>query len=259
MIEFFMDCISIGENRNMQIPIADIHCHILPGVDDGSRSMEQTISMLNIAYDQGVRRIIATPHFHIGKVQVTKEKAEEALINLRTIFEKQFPELSVYIGSEIYYYSDAIRELDAGRAMTMAGSRYVMWEFNPDEQFDDIGNSVYDAVSNGYVPIIAHAERYICLMDRPELYEQLVREGAYIQVNAGSVAGAMGRSVQKFIIKKLLKKRLVHFVASDAHSDGRRSPRFEDAVRTLMKHCDADYCMDLLWNNANKVINNEEI
>ena len=243
----------------MQIPIADIHCHILPGVDDGSRSMEQTLSMLEMAYEQGVRRIIATPHFHIGKVQVTKEKAEEALRNLSGLLKKQFPDISIYMGSEIYYYSDAIRDLKERRAMTMAGSRYVMWEFSPDEQYDIIESSVYDAVSNGYVPIIAHAERYLCITDRPELVEQLVMEGAYIQINAGSVAGQMGRSVQKFIIKKLLKKHLVHFVASDAHSDGRRAPRFDEAVRILMKHCDVDYCMDLLWNNANKVIDNEEI
>lgn len=243
----------------MQIPIADIHCHILPGVDDGSRSMEQTLSMLEMAYEQGVKRIVATPHFHIGKVQVTKEKAEESLRNLSGLLKKQFPDISIYMGSEIYYYSDAIRDLKERRAMTMAGSRYVMWEFSPDEQYDIIESSVYDAVSNGYVPIIAHAERYLCITDRPELVEQLVREGAYIQINAGSVAGQMGRSVQKFIIKKLLKKLLVHFVASDAHSDGRRAPRFDEAVRILMKHCDVDYCMDLLWNNANKVIDNEEI
>ena len=127
-----------------------------------------------------------------------------------------------------------------------------------DENFEVISSGVYEAVTNGYIPILAHIERYMCLTDKPERVGQLVDSGAYMQINAGSVAGNSGKSVQKFI-KKLLKKHLVHFVASDAHSDGHRAPRFAEAVKVLMKLCGTDYCMDLLWNNANRLINNEEI
>ncbi len=241
-----------------KIHIADMHCHILPGVDDGSRNMEQTISMLQIAYDEGVRLIIATPHYHIGRMMVTADEMDAAVKQLEPVIREKFPGLELFTGQEIYYYSDAMEAVNSHKAMTMAGSQYILMEYSVDESFEIICSSVYEAVTNGYAPILAHIERYICLADRPDRVEQLIASGAFMQVNAGSVAGKSGRTIQKFV-KKLLKKKMIHFVSSDAHSDRSRAPVFSEAVHILMKICKTDYCMDLLWNNTNKVINNEEI
>ena len=131
-------------------------------------------------------------------------------------------------------------------------------EYSPDESYDVISSSIYEAETNGYVPIIAHIERYSCVHDRIDRVAELIESGAYIQVNAGTVTGGMGRSSKKFV-KKLLKEHMVHFISSDAHSDRTRAPRFSEAVKALGKICKPDYCMELLWDNAIKVINNEEI
>lgn len=240
------------------VHIADIHCHILPGVDDGSKSMEQTLSMLQIAYDEGVRLMIATPHFHIGRMKVEGDEIYDAVERLESIIEERFPELEIYAGQEIYYYSEAMEALDSGDILTMADSQYILMEYSVDENYDIIKSSVHEAITSGYTPILAHIERYMCLVDKPERVEYLINSGAYMQVNASSVAGSHGKMEQKFI-KKLLKKHMIHFVASDAHSDRSRAPRFADASKELIKICGTEYYMDLIWNNPVKVINNEQI
>lgn len=248
----------VGEKMNPQIHIADMHCHILPGVDDGSRSMEQTISMLKIAYDEGVRLIIATPHYHIGRMMVTQDKIDSAMRELLPVVKKRFPELEIFTGQEVYYFSDAMKMLDEKKIKTMADSQYVLLEYSVDESFEVISSSIYDAITGGYSPILAHIERYICLIDRLDRVEQLIQSGAYIQINANSVSKDVEKGMQKFV-KKLLKEKMVHFVSSDAHSDRSRAPRFEETVKRLTKYCGNSYCKDLLWNNANRIINNEEI
>lgn len=243
---------------NKNIHIADMHCHILPALDDGSRNIEQTLSMLQIAYDEGVRLIVATPHYHIGKMMVTPSKADEAIKQIMPVIKERFPGMELYAGQEIYYYSEAMQDVETGLARTMADSGYILMEYFIDESFDVIESSVYEAMSHGYTPILAHVERYECLFDRTERVKQLIDSGAYIQVNASSVCGNNGNNVKRYI-KKLLKQHMVHFVASDAHSDRTRAPRFKDAVKALAKVCKADYLMELLWDNSIKMINNEEI
>lgn len=238
--------------------IADMHCHILPGVDDGSRNMEQTLAMLKIAYDEGVRIIIATPHYHIGRMMADAKVVNERICQVKDIVAEKFPGLEIYGGQEIYYYSEAMDVLAEGKANTMAGSRYILMEYSVDESYDVISSSIYEAMTHGYVPIIAHIERYGCLMDRYDRVQELVESGAYLQVNASSVCGDNGRSIRHFI-KKLLKKRLIHFVSSDAHSNRTRAPRFEQAASVLKKVCPPDYMVQLLWDNAVRVINDEEI
>lgn len=245
-------------DMNKMIHIADMHCHILPGLDDGSKSMEQTISMLKIAYDEGVRLIIATPHYHIGRMMVEQSKIDAAIESITPVIRDNFPDMEIYAGQEIYYYSEAVEALNDNKARTMAGSGYILLEYSPDESYDVISSSIYEAETNGYVPIIAHIERYSCVHDRTDRVAELIESGAYIQVNAGTVTGGMGRSSKKFV-KKLLKEHMVHFISSDAHSDRTRAPRFSEAVKALGKICKPDYCMELLWDNAIKVINNEEI
>ena len=245
-------------DMDKMIHIADMHCHILPGLDDGSRSMEQTLAMLKIAYDEGVRLIIATPHYHIGRMMVEQGKIDTAMETVTSVIRENFPDMEIYAGQEIYYYSEAIEAVDDNKARTMAGSRYILLEYSPDESYDVISSSIYEAETHGYVPIIAHIERYGCIHGRVDRVAELIESGAYIQVNAGTVTGGMGRDSKKFI-KKLLKEHMVHFISSDAHSDRSRAPRFGEAVKALGKICKPGYCMELLWDNAIKVINNEEI
>lgn len=142
--------------------VADIHCHILPGVDDGSRDMEQTMRMIKTAYEEDIRLIIATPHYHIGKVKVNSSVAMKYLEQVKTNIKNKYPDLKLYLGQEIYYYSEAMEDVDSGRAGTMASSSYVLMEFSQDVSFIEITDAVYDAISHGYSPVLALIQWQIC-------------------------------------------------------------------------------------------------
>lgn len=240
------------------LKIADMHCHILPGLDDGSKDMEQTMSMIKIAYSEGVRLIIATPHYHIGKVKVDISEAKKLIETIKESIKEKYPDLEIYCGQEIYYYSEAMEDIENKRAATMAGSEYVLLEFSTDVSYTEITSAIYDTTSHGYHPILAHIERYECLAKRPDRIAELIEAGAYMQVNAKTVAGEYGKQIQKFI-KKLLKKEYIHFISSDAHSDRSRAPHFNEAEKVLSKACSAEYYKKILWENVIKIINNEEI
>lgn len=241
-----------------ELYFADMHCHILPGVDDGSEDMEQSLSMLNIAYDEGIRVIIATPHYHIGKVKVRKEQLETKVLELASIIADKYPGLKIYPGQEIYYYSEAIDSLKQGKASTMAGSQYILLEYSMSVSLDEIRDSIYESITEGYRPIIAHAERYMCLVDKPDRVNGLIEDGACIQLNAGSILGKTGHKVKKFTLY-LLKNRMVHFVSTDAHSDRTRAPRLKEAAKFVSKKFGEDYCRELFYDNANKLLHNDAI
>lgn len=236
--------------------LIDIHSHILPGIDDGSKNIGQSVNMLKIAYKDGIRKIICTPHYHIGRAIADAEKSKAALELLRAELETLGVGMELYLGNEIYYFSEAMENLEAEKINTMAGSRCILLEFDPSVDYSRIRDAVNDAMMNGYVPIIAHVERYMCMVADWRKCEELSELGAYIQVNAMSLMGDYGRDAQKYI-KKLLKERLVSFVATDAHSDGHRRPVLADCYKYVSRKFGESYADDIFCNNQMKIIENK--
>lgn len=231
----------------------DIHSHILPGLDDGSKSMEQSLEMLKIARQEGIHAIIATTHNMPGKGCPTGDVLKEALKQLRTEARAAGVDIDIYLGTE-YYYREEVRELfEQQKAVTMSDSKYVLLEFHPAEDKTYIYNAVRDTYSSGYTPIIAHVERYEQLMKKTEYVKKLRDMGALIQINASSVIGGNGYHTKREV-KRLLRERLVDFVSTDAHSDRHRSPRMEKCAAYLYKKFDSDYADRLLYKNAEKYL-----
>ena len=238
------------------IELIDMHCHILPGLDDGSKGMEQSLNMIRIAYKDGIRKIICTPHYHIGRSIAEYEKREEAIEELRSELDTLGISMELYLGAEIYYFTEAIEHLNNGSIHTMAGGRCILLEFDPSVEYRRIKNAVNEAVMNGYVPIVAHVERYMCMVSGCERCEELRSIGALIQVNAMSLMGDYGRDAKRYI-KKLMKNRLVSFVASDAHSDGHRRPALAECYAYVSKRFGEDYADDIFNHNQMKVLDNK--
>ena len=238
----------------MVIPdLIDIHCHIIPGIDDGSKYMEQTKNMLRIAYEDGIRKIIATPHYHIGRAMAEYGDIQAGADKLNQWLRKHHMDMEVYTGCEIYYFSEAMEMLEAGKLHTMAEGRCILMEFDPAVDFRKIQTAVNDANMNGYVPIVAHIERYMCMIENFDRAIELIRMGALLQINAQSVMGECGKDAQKYT-KKILKKKLISFVASDAHSDGRRKPALSECYKYVAKKCGEEYAMQVFRDNALAVI-----
>ena len=232
----------------------DIHNHILYGVDDGSDSFEQSKKMLKIAYDEGIRSIILTPHHNPYRWQNEPIVLNDRYRQIKEYAGSEFKDLEIYLGSEIYYGSDSLEELENKTAFTMAGGRYILIEFSPFTEYRKIKAAVMDSQQSGYYPILAHVERYECLLEDFENLEKLKDYGAFIQINASSVIKERSRAEKKFI-RTLLKNEMADFVATDAHSDNHRAPLMKKCAAFIMKHCGEEYAYHLFISNPRSVIN----
>ncbi len=236
----------------------DIHCHIVYGVDDGSKTLEQSLNMLKIAYEEGIRNIIFTPHYHKGYYKADRNLVKEHFSVLRHEVAKNFPTMSLYLGNEIYFAEDSLDDLEKNLIFTLADSRYVLLEFSTSVEFSYIKKAVRGALQYGYIPIVAHVERYSCLLEDVSLVEELTEQGAYIQVNASSVIGENGRKTKSFV-KKLLKYQWVSFIATDAHRDDKRAPRLRECVEYIEKKYGAAYTNKIFCENPECIIKNQYI
>ena len=227
----------------------DMHSHILPGMDDGSRSMGQTLRMLETAVSEGITTMMATPHNMPGKGcppgSVVRRKVDE----LRRTVEQEGIPLEIVAGTEYYYREEVLDILDSEDAVTLGNSDCVLVEFEPLAERNYIRNALRNILGLGYRPVIAHVERYAKLMEDTAVLGDMRKNGILVQVKAMSVTGDNGRQAKKDV-RNLLKKGLVDFVATDAHSDGRRAPYMEKCAEVLYRKCGTEYADRLLFGNA---------
>lgn len=227
----------------------DMHCHILPGVDDGAADIAQTKEMLQIAYDEGIRCIIATPHHHPHRGHERPEILKKKLTLVRRAAKEIDEKFRIYLGTEIYFGQDVPERLDRGEILSMNQRRRVLIEFSPSDSYSYIQQSIQQIQMHGYEVILAHAERYPCLTNDVELVEHIVNMGVDIQVNAGSIIGESGRKIKQFV-KTLMDQDMVFGVGTDAHSANRRAPRMKKAAEYVKKKYGEDYMRRIFFSNA---------
>jgi protein-tyrosine phosphatase len=235
---------------NLMMKLVDVHCHLLPRVDDGPNTVEEAGKMLAAMYEEGVRIVIATPHYRPHIFEAPMERIEKYYRILKKAAEAKG--MRLYLGCEFYRHTELLESIKEGNRPLMAGADYVLVEFAPDDNFLTIRNYVYELVTNGYNPIIAHVERYeYCRL--PELVQELRELGAYIQVNAGAVLGRDGRKRKKFV-KHLMDKDLVDFIASDAHDRKKRKPNLGKCSAYLERKYGREYVHRILVRNPLNII-----
>lgn len=238
--------------------LTDIHSHVLSGVDDGALDNGISMEMLRIAWKDGINRIILTPHNKPMRHNVSLKTMKLMSEQLQKDAQAEGMEFSFYLGNEVYYRSDVIEDIEEGKACIMTGTSYVLTEFGPMDDFDYIRNGIYKILSAGYRPIIAHVERYNCMLSKPERVEELHEMGCYIQVNAGSVMGQYGFAAKR-MCKKLLKQELVHFIASDAHDTEKRAPLLSECAGYVEKKFGESYMQKIFYKNVDKLLADEYI
>lgn len=231
----------------------DIHCHIMPGVDDGARDMAMAVKMLWQAAEEGIGKMILTPHQKPEHRCVTAKGIQKRMLLLQEEMKRLNIPIQLYPGAELFYCHGIRELLEAGRVCTLADSHYVLVEFMPEESWKYIRNGIYDLLNGGYWPVLAHVERYSQVIGELERVRELIEMGAYIQMNAGSITGAWGLSVKRNCMK-LLSRELVHFIGTDAHrADGKRSPLMKSCSIYLEKKLDSCYVGKLLYRNAESI------
>lgn len=231
----------------------DIHSHILPGVDDGSGSMEQTIRMLYMAAKEQITTIIATPHYEAGRENHSVDKLKDIANQVQEQAYDIDKDFRIFLGNEIRYSESVVEDLILGKALTLAGSRYVLLEFSYGSSFKSIYRGMNKLIYNGYIPILAHVERYYSIHKKPDLVKELIRMGCYIQMNSDSVIGGFLDAKASYN-RKLLQHDMVHFISSDCHSDRVRVPMMQTTVKHLQKKCDDEQINRIFINNPTNIL-----
>ena len=235
----------------------DIHTHLFPSVDDGAPNIETTLELARIAWENGTGRLFLTPHFRRDSKIRPPEWYREAFQSVHSVVRERFPELELYLGSEIAYEVDVPELLSEGKLLTMNGSEYVLLELHTGMNERSIVNAVYETVRCGFTPILAHVERFEVFRKKKELTDKVIDNGALIQLNAESVMGKNGFLVKKFC-HKLLKENKVHYIASDAHDAIKRPPMLRQCYKMVAKGYGTNTANRLFYQNARILFAEEE-
>ena len=235
----------------------DIHCHILPGVDDGPISIEESIEMAKEAVDEGIQTIIATPHHKNGKYDNGKKHIIDNVKSLNTTLELEKIPLKILPGQEVRIYGELVEDYKQGEILTLADTIYLFIEFPSSSVPRYAEKLLYDIQNIGLIPIIVHPERNKELLEYPEILYKLIRNGALSQVTAGSVAGYFGKSIKKFS-HQLIEHNLTHFIASDAHNTHGRSFKLKEAFQVIKTEFGDDYSY-LFRENSEIMVQNKVV
>lgn len=232
----------------------DVHCHILPGLDDGARDLNMAIEMIDIAAKNNITDIILTPHYKVGRCEHSKERILRHIDDLRKQIKGKYDNINLYSGTELMYSEDGIELLENDGILSLNDSKLVLVEFRPMDSPTFIKDSMYRVSCSGYTPVLAHVERYAEMVGNYDVVEEIINRGGFIQVNAESIVGKLGLKVKKFT-KMLMKYDMLHFVGSDAHNTKDRCPNLEVCAAYIEKKFGAEYRDELLINNPKKYLN----
>jgi protein-tyrosine phosphatase len=233
----------------------DIHCHILPGLDDGPATREESLEMGRIAADEGVETLVATPHCLNGIYANDQGTILPGLTRLReALLENNIP-ITVLPGADIHLHSDLPSFLEANPALLL-GERYFLLELPSQSLPPALPDFFFKFRLNGLVPVITHPERNPLVQEDPGLVVGWLQTGVLLQITAMSVTGGFGRRVQR-CARFLITQGLAQVLASDAHSSDRRPPRLSRALALVEKWGGAALARDLVEENPRKILKGE--
>lgn len=238
----------------------DIHCHILPGLDDGAGNMSDAIEMAELAASSGIKSIIATPHSNIpgGYHNYWGLSMQEDIKSLQAEINRRNIPLTIHCGQEVFLASGFMELLHKGNFMTLNKSRYILVEFDIFEQANVAYRKLEQLISEGYVPIVAHPERYEFVWEQKDSVYRMKDLGALLQVNKGSLKGRFGKNEKEAAIE-IVETFQADFIASDAHSQYSRTPYLADVHEFISEAYSSDYGDLLCRINPQRVLNNEII
>ena len=236
----------------------DMHSHVLLGIDDGAQSFKESCAMIEMAWQQGVRGICATPHYVLGDRgycmdrSVIRQREEE----LRQWMGTAYPQMRLYSGNELLYEPGAGEELTAGKVRSYNGSRYVLVEFMPDISYKGLYGAVQEIFQSCHIPVIAHVERFRCLWNHDAYIQELKQASVLFQMNVSSLLGNfMSTSVR--YCRRLVKDGLIDLLGTDMHNCTTRPPVYGQAAAWIEKNCGEAALIRMARENPMKVLSDQ--
>lgn len=253
-IEYMCDkAYNTWNKREALHKICDTHMHIVYGVDDGAEDLDMSVEMLKIAYQQGVRTVFCTSHNMNYSIYMNKYMRNYN--KLCEIVKKVMPDLRLITGNEIYCninnVFENIKALSEGTTLSLGETNYVLVEYSPLESPQNIDKTTTEFINNGYIPIIAHAERCVNILS---IVHKLIEKGCLIQVNAYSFVDETDNNI-KNRAKIMLKERQISFIGSDAHTIYHRAPNVKSGVTYIYENTDQEYADSICFANVEKYLN----
>ena len=237
----------------------DLHCHLMPGVDDGSKTLNETLAMFENAVTSGVTDMVLTPHYIKGtKYSLDNEAKSKITAILREALRRSEIDINISFGNEVYLDDKLPEMLECGEISTLNNSRYLLVELPVASEAKNAGNVFFRLRSQGITPVIAHPERYAYIQKHPEKVLEYTKLGCLLQGNYMSLLGKYGRKAEK-TLKTLLKEDVIAFLASDVHHETNEY-HLPEAERKVLKIVRSeDKVQKLFIENPEKVIKDEEI
>jgi protein-tyrosine phosphatase len=234
----------------MTMEFVDIHCHILAGIDDGARDIEESMQMAELARKDGITHIIATPHVRDGVYDNTRKSIERAFINTAWSVHRI---IEILPGSEVMITLDILDRVFSGEALTLNGSEYLLLELPFYALPPVLGDFMFNMRMHGVIPVVAHPERYPLLWGNFSAMSSWKDSGALLQITAQSITGGFGRHFRK-MSHQMIKKGLADFVATDAHNAKQRAPVLSDSYREVRREFGHAVADRLFIENPHRVL-----
>lgn len=235
----------------------DLHCHLLPGIDDGAPDLATSLAMARIAVADGIQVIACTPHIYAGMYDNNGPAIRRAVAELQARLGDAGIPLRLTLGADTHIAPDLVDGLRAGRIPTLHDSRYFLLEPPHHVAPPRLAETVFDLLAAGYVPVITHPERLSWIEDRYPVFIDLARRGAWLQVTAGSLTGRFGEAA-RYWGERLLDEGWVHILATDSHGVERRPPLLAEGQRAAERWVGPDEALHLVKTRPQGILDNVE-
>lgn len=246
--------VSFRQPKGMSVLI-DLHCHLLPGIDDGAPDLETSLEMARIAVADGIGTIACTPHIYPGLYDNNGPDILRRVIALQAVLNDAGIPLTLVAGCDAHLTPTMVAELNNGHIPTLAGSRYFLFEPPHHVAPPRLEQSVLATLEAGYMPIITHPERLSWIEGHYDTMKALAKAGAWMQLTAGSITGRFGKRPQ-YWSERMLDEGLVHLIATDAHNLRNRKPLMADAAAMVAVRLGDAAAHDMVVTRPNMVLAN---
>lgn len=236
----------------------DFHTHILPNIDDGSRSIDETFNLIKEAKEVGFEGIVLTSHYIENYYETDVPERDVWVKAITENLQAKGIETNLYLANEIYISDNMMRLLEEGKASTINNSCYVLFELPLNSEPLNLYDVIYSLQENKLIPILAHPERYSYVQKEPELVYDLIEKGCLMQSNYGSIIGQYGVKAE-FIVRKFFENNMIHFLGSDVHRKNSIYPKIPFALEKIREIVGEQKLEELTTINPKLVLANKKI